>query len=129
MRHWRKMTWALWIWSGLILVWAIGGGASAANECAGQTGDMFLSADEARSACEAGAGIGVAIILFIGFVGFVFLSLIWFMTRPKETAPVVAATAAPAGFYVDPNGSGAERFWDGARWTEQLRAVSTAQGV
>lgn len=70
--HWRKMTWALIIWSALILVWAIGGGASA--ECENE---------EYTSACEAGTGIGIAIVLFLGFVGFVILSLIWFMTRPK----------------------------------------------
>ena len=37
-----------------------------------------------QDACEAGTGIGVLLVLFIGFIGFVFLSLIWFMTKPKE---------------------------------------------
>jgi hypothetical protein len=73
--HWRKMTWVLIIWSVLILIWAIGGGAS--NDCGSET------TQTAKDACEAGTGIGVALILFIGFIGFVFLSLIWLMTRPK----------------------------------------------
>jgi amino acid transporter len=69
------MTWVLIIWSLLILVWAIGGGAS--NECAKETTHLN------QSACEAGTGIGVAIVLLIGFFGFMFFSLIWFMTRPR----------------------------------------------
>lgn len=66
------MTWVLIIWSALILVWAIAGGASA--DCENE---------EFTSACEAGTGIGIALILILGFFGFVILSLIWFMTRPK----------------------------------------------
>ena len=117
MRNWRKMTWALWIWSALIVVWIVSG--TNAADCGSQPGDTFLTAREAQAACEAGTGIGAAIVLFIGFCGFVFLSLIWFMTRPKEKAP--PTTSAPAGFYADPQGTGAERYWDGIRWTEQLR--------
>lgn len=71
--HWRKMTWAIIVWCVLILTWAVAGGAS--NKCASQTTALN------QNACEAGTGIGVALILFIGFFGFVFLSLIWFMSR------------------------------------------------
>lgn len=81
--HWRKMTWVLIAWSALILVWAIGGGTSAANDCAKQTGDAYLSAHAAQEACNTGTGIGIAAIVILGFIGFVVLSLIWFMTRPK----------------------------------------------
>src|SRR3712207_3160136 len=83
MRKWRKMTWALWAWSALILVWMFAGGGSAAQECANQRGDTFLSAEDAQAACEAGAGIGILLVAFVGFVGFLFLALIWFMTKPK----------------------------------------------
>jgi hypothetical protein len=85
-RKWRKMTWAIIVWCSLILIWAVAGGGSAASDCADQTGDAFLSAQDAQDACNAGAGIGVALILFVGFFGFVFLALIWFMTRPKTRA-------------------------------------------
>lgn len=77
---WRKMTWVVLLWCALILVWAIAGGGSAANDCANEVDEL------SRSACEAGAGIGIAVILLIGFFGFVFLSLIWFMTRPRTRA-------------------------------------------
>jgi hypothetical protein len=86
MKKWRKMTWALWVWSALIVVWMVGGGGSAASNCATQAGDEFLSAQQAQEACQAGVGLGVAAIALFGFVGFVFLSIIWFMTRPKRRA-------------------------------------------
>lgn len=64
------MTWVLWIWSIIIVIWMVAGGVNA--DCGGE------------SACQAGTGIGIAIIALIGFFGFAFLSIIWFMTRPKE---------------------------------------------
>jgi len=73
LRHVRKMTYVLWAWCLAILAWAVAGGSSAASTCHGTY----------ANACQAGTGIGVALILFVGFCGFVFLSLIWFMTRPK----------------------------------------------
>lgn len=69
------MTWVLWIWCLLILVWAIGG--ASANDCGSEADEL------SQSACEAGTGLGVALILFIGFIGFVFLAFIWLMSRPK----------------------------------------------
>lgn len=77
MRRWRKMTWVLIIWSALILIWAIAGGGAAADECAKQITQLE------REACETGAGIGILLVLLIGFFGFVFFSIIWFMTRPR----------------------------------------------
>jgi hypothetical protein len=81
MRKWRKMTWAVIAWTTLILVWMIGGAAS--NDCASETGSGLLSDQDAQAACEVGTGLGVVAIAFFGFFGFVFLSIIWFMTRPK----------------------------------------------
>lgn len=74
MRNWRKMTWVLWAWSILIIAWAVAGGSHASSTC---TNAAY------QNACNAGAGIGVLLILFIGFVGFCFFSIIWFMTRPR----------------------------------------------
>ena len=77
LRQVRKMTYVVWAWCLLILVWAIAGGSSAASSC---------QSSAYTNACQAGAGIGVAVILFVGFFGFVFFSIIWFMTRPKAEA-------------------------------------------
>jgi hypothetical protein len=74
MPRWRKATWALIVWCVLILIWLIGG--AGASNCAGDP------------ACEAGTGIGLFVVALIGFFGFLFFSLIWFMSRPKtRTCP------------------------------------------
>jgi hypothetical protein len=81
------MTWAIIVWCALILIWAIAGGASAAKHshdyCVAHP-SAYLNLKACEEASNAGAGIGVAIILVIGFIGFVFLSLIWLMSRPKR---------------------------------------------
>ena len=75
--RWRKATWALVLWCLLILVWAIAGGGAVAEDCANEADQL------SRDACAAGAGIGIAIIFLIGFFGFIFFSIIWFMSRPR----------------------------------------------
>jgi lysylphosphatidylglycerol synthetase-like protein (DUF2156 family) len=79
------MTWVLIVWSVVMAIWIIGGitSAGSSNDCAHQT---------YRGACEAGstAGTGIAAVAlwFIWFFGFLILSLIWFMSRPKgRTCP------------------------------------------
>jgi Protein of unknown function (DUF2510) len=78
--HWRKMTWVLIVWSVVMAIWIIGVVASAgsSSDC---TTHAYKSACEAGS--DAGAGIGAIVIWFIWFFGFLALSLIWFMSRPK----------------------------------------------
>lgn len=70
--HWRKMTWALIIWSVLCLIWIISGASS--SNCADST---------SQTNCQAGTAIGVGLIIGLWFMGFVVGALVWFMTRPK----------------------------------------------
>lgn len=79
--HWRKMTWVLVLWTGLMLVWIIGGATSA------DTSDKdcgTLSKEACEGAQDAGTAIGVGLLIFLWFLGFVVLSLVWFMSRPRE---------------------------------------------
>lgn len=96
--HWRKMTWLVVVWCVVILLWAISVGASSSSQsvqdCVNQG---FLSAQACQNAANADAGIGVALILFIGFVGFVFLSLIWLMSRPRTRACPVCGNDVKRG--------------------------------
>jgi hypothetical protein len=48
-----------------------------------------LSVQACQDATNAGAGIGAVLIFFLWFIGFVVLSLVWLITRPKHrTCPV-----------------------------------------
>lgn len=72
---WRKTTWALGIWTTLIVVWVATGIQHANKICAAST---------YTQACHAGETIGVAGMLIIGLLGFIVLSLIWIMTKPNK---------------------------------------------
>jgi hypothetical protein len=79
MRNWRKMTWAILVWCVLMAVWIVAAlGTDTSSHCAHEA---YRSACEAGS--DAGKGIGVVALWFVWFFGFIVLSLIWFMTRPK----------------------------------------------
>lgn len=97
------MTWVIIIWCVLILVWMIAGGSSAqdVNDCASE------ATESARQLCEdatdVGTGIGVILIGFLGFLGFVFLSIIWFMTRPRGRDCPVCGDKVKKGNTACPN--------------------------
>ena len=75
--RWRKMSWALLIWTGIFIAWTIAGVSDrASKDC--PPGDQLCI-----DASDAGTGIGVALIWILWFLGFIVLSLIWFMTRRK----------------------------------------------
>jgi zinc-ribbon domain len=76
MRNWRKMTWVLIGFTVLMAIWAIAG--------TGQTDCGDLTDEAEKLGCDAGEGIAVGIIFLLWFLGFVVLSLVWFMTRPKD---------------------------------------------
>jgi hypothetical protein len=83
--HWRKMTWAIVVWSGAMLAWLIGSvSSSSANDCTTDFGAAsgFLTKQACLDASGGGIGVGVALISSLWFLGVVVLSLIWFMSRP-----------------------------------------------
>jgi hypothetical protein len=81
------MTWGLLIWSGIMFAWMIGGAASSpAKDCATDSSVVsgILTKQQCIDASNAGTGIGVSLIFFLWFLGFVALGLVWLMTRPHH---------------------------------------------
>ena len=75
---WRKMSWLIIIFTVLMAIWIIGGTSS--SPCPPDVANC-----DAYAAGQAiGTGIGVTILFFIWLVGFLILSVIWFMTKPKN---------------------------------------------
>lgn len=75
--RWRKMTWVLNIWNLIFLIWIIAGISDRASKNCPPGPNHQLCV----SASDAGTGIGVGIVFLLWFLGFVVLSIIWFMTR------------------------------------------------
>ncbi len=81
----RKATWALLIFSVLMLIWLIAG---IAGNSGNATNCGSLSQADCNTAAGIGTGIGVSILILIWFLGFVVLGIIALLTRPsKRTCP------------------------------------------
>jgi len=72
------MTWVLNIWNLIFLVWIIAGIADRPSKTCPPNDNLCVNAS------DAGTGIGVALIFFLWFLGFIVLALIWLMSRPKH---------------------------------------------
>jgi hypothetical protein len=73
--RWRKMTWVLNIWNLIFLIWIIAGISDRASKSCPPGDSLCVDAS------DAGTGIGVAIIIFLWFLGFIVLAIVWLMTR------------------------------------------------
>jgi hypothetical protein len=83
--HWRKMTWALLLWSGGIAGWALYSIAGRSNECVANFGpnSEFITRQDCLSAATGGIGGSAVIwIAVFGVLGFGALSFVWFSSRP-----------------------------------------------
>lgn len=85
MPRWRKATWAIFLFSALMLIWVISGVGAVSDNCAGLTGQEL---ETCQAGTAIGGGIAVTFLIIIWFIGFVVLGLIWLMSRPKENVVV-----------------------------------------
>jgi hypothetical protein len=88
LRRVRKMTYAIWACVILIATWIAVGSANIHNETAKCVHEGVLDHTTCANAVGAGSGIAIFAILVVGFMGFVVLSLVWFMTRPRRREAV-----------------------------------------
>jgi hypothetical protein len=86
----RKATWAILAWTAFMGVGMFAPALGIGGDCVSLTGNDV-------AACQANAwvrgGIGLALLLFLWFVGFVPLASVWFLSRSKENVAVYG----PAG--------------------------------
>ncbi len=80
------MSWLILIFTVLMFAWIAAG-------VGGDNCSQYAPGTPERSGCELGSdvGTGVAVVALFGvwFVGFIILSIIWFMTRPtRRICPV-----------------------------------------
>jgi hypothetical protein len=73
------MTWVLIAWSAVMLVWIIGGIASRPSK------DCLPTDKTCIDASDVGTGLGVGLLIFLWFLGFIVLALVWLMSRPKPS--------------------------------------------
>ncbi len=85
-RYWRKMTWAIVVWTGAALTWFVvsaSTGRGAAADCAVDSAGNATTAFTRRECVEAASGgLELVIIPLVWFLGLTVLTLMWFMTRP-----------------------------------------------
>lgn len=96
--RWRKMTWLILVFSAAMLAWVVAAASSVAetavtsedrSDCqglvdAGLYDSVGECIDTLEAAADVGAGIGTGILILLWVVGFIVLSLIWLMTRPRR---------------------------------------------
>jgi hypothetical protein len=96
-RGWRAMTWVILVWCTGIIAWAVSAIVIAARQASQCATESSLATKLCEDANGAGAGLGLAIILLIGFFGFVFLALIWMMTKPERRLCPACGESVPRG--------------------------------
>jgi hypothetical protein len=67
----------------VFLIWVIAGIAGGASDSVDCDTTVLTQAD-CDAAADVGTSIGVALVIILWFIGFLVLSLIWLMTRPRH---------------------------------------------
>lgn len=85
--QWRKMTWAIVLWIGAMVVWGIHAASTSSTvvaDCAGDAAVRAGSVSQQDCVSQASIGVefGVMMIAIVGLVGLVVLGATWFSSRP-----------------------------------------------
>ena len=81
---WRKMTWALVVWNGVMAAWLVLNASSSGTANCSVDSDGAAVGRLARQNCldSAAQGLGVPVVVLIWALGLVVLSVVWYSTRP-----------------------------------------------
>ncbi len=83
-RGWRKMTWVLIAWSTLIVVGSLVASGHTVDRTTAECQSTLGTSGMCQEAASATGAAQLEHLMKIGVVGFVVLSLVWFMTRQKS---------------------------------------------
>ena len=86
----RKMTWVLIDWCLIVAVWFSVGANGASQSHADCINDPNLSQEACEAAVGIGSTIGGTLVLGDRVPRLCFLSLIWFMSRPRQVVYVTS---------------------------------------
>jgi hypothetical protein len=85
--HWRKMTWAIALWSGGVSAWllfVVLGPTDGAAGCVTDSAGVTMEAVTRQTCLDAAGRPGLELLVLVGLwlFGVAVLSVIWFETRP-----------------------------------------------
>jgi hypothetical protein len=83
-RGWRKMTWALIAWSTLVVLGGLALAGHTSNQYSSACQHMLGAGGVCQQVGAQAASDQFGHIMKIGVIGFVVLSIVWFMTRPQN---------------------------------------------
>src|SRR5262245_54404147 len=89
--RWRKIGGGVKLWKGVFLDWILGGIADRASKHC-PSGDSLCV-----NASDTGTVIGVGLVFVFWFIGFVALSLVWFMSRARSRQCPVCGSDVKTG--------------------------------
>lgn len=96
---WRKMTWTILVWSGLFVWWIFSATGDRPSKDCIHDPDVLngtISLDLCQDASDVGTGLGVSLIIMLWFFGFFILSIVWFMSRPRQQEVIVVERRVPS---------------------------------
>jgi len=77
--RWRKMTWVIVLFTVVMAVW-IGAGVTSSTACPPGT----TNCEAYQVGANIGQGLAVTALLGVWLIGFLVLSIVWFMTKPAR---------------------------------------------
>lgn len=82
-RGWRKITWVMIAWSTLVVIGGLALAGHTGNQYSSDCSQALGGGGLCQQVGNQAASDQFGHIMKIGVVGFVILSIIWFMTRPQ----------------------------------------------
>ena len=77
---WRKMSWLILVFSGIMLALLVTSLSASDPDCP----PNIANCDAYNAGADVGQGLATVLIFVVWLIGFLVLAVIWFMTRPRH---------------------------------------------